>query len=50
MLDKIIKKIQINKAPGNDLPNGYCYKHLPSYQDELSVLFNQNIHELPLLT
>ena len=32
MLDKVIKKTQINKTPGNDLINGY--------QDQLSILFN----------
>ena len=31
MLDKVIKKIQINKAPGSDLINGYWYKNLTSY-------------------
>ena len=45
MLDKVIKKIQINKAPGSDLINGYWYKNLTSYRrDRLSVLFNQQIH------
>ena len=44
MLDKVIKKIQINKAPGSDLINGYWYKNLTSYRDQLSVLFNQQIH------
>ena len=39
-----IMKIQINKAPGSGLINGYWYKNLTSYQDELSVLFNQQIH------
>ena len=28
MLDKVMKKIQINKASGNDLINGCCYKNL----------------------
>ena len=41
MLDKVIKKIQINKAPGSDLRSGYWYKNLTSYRDQLSVLFNQ---------
>ena len=50
ILDKVIKKIQISKAPDNDLINRYWYKHLTSYQNELSVLFNQQIHESPLLT
>ena len=44
ILDKVIKKIQINKAPGSDLINGYWYKNLTSYRDQLSVLFNQQIH------
>ena len=44
MLDKVIKKIQSNKAPGKDLINGYWYKNLTSDQDQLSVLFNQQIH------
>ena len=44
MPDKVIMKIQINKAPGSDLINGYWYKNLTSYQDQLSVLFNQQIH------
>ena len=51
ILDKVIKKIQINKAPGCDLINGYWYKNLTSYQDQLSVLFNQQIHfDSPLPT
>ena len=44
MPDKVIMKIQINKAPGSDLINGYWYKNLTSYRDQLSVLFNQQIH------
>ena len=44
MLDKVIKKIQINKTPGSDLINGYWYKNLTSYRDQLSVLLNQQIH------
>ena len=43
-LDKVIKKIQINNGPGRDLINGYWYKNLVSYRDQLSVLFNQQIH------
>ena len=27
ILDKVIKKIQFNKAPGSDLINGYWYKN-----------------------
>ena len=51
MLDKVIKKIQIHKTPGSDLINGYWYKNLASYRDQLSVLFNQQIHfDLPLPT
>ena len=41
MLDKVIEKIQFNKAPGSDLINGYWYNNLTSYRDHLSVLFNQ---------
>ena len=44
MLNKVIKKIQSNKASGKDLINGYWYKNLTSDQDQLSVLFNQQIH------
>ena len=44
ILDKVIKKIQINKAPGSDIINGYWYKNLTSYRDQLSVLFSQQIH------
>ena len=51
MLDKVIKKIQINKAPSNDLINGYWYKSLIGYQDQLSISFNQQIHfDSPLTT
>ena len=50
MMDKVIKRIQINKTPGNDLINGYWCKHLTRHQDELSVLFNHQIYESPLLT
>ena len=51
MLDKVIKKTQIHKTPGSDLINGYRYKNLASYRDQLSVLFNQQIHfDLPLPT
>jgi len=35
ILRKSIKKLQDNKAPGNDLIIGY-YKHLSFYDDELS--------------
>ena len=31
MLDKVIEKVQINKASGNDLINGYWYENLTSY-------------------
>ena len=44
MLDKVINKIQINKVPSSDLINGYWYKNLTSYRDQLSVLFSQQIH------
>ena len=44
MLDKVIKKIQINKAQGSDLINQHWYKRLTSYRDQLSVLYNQRIH------
>ena len=44
MLNKVIKKIQINKAPGSDLINGYWYKNVASYRDQLSILFNQQVH------
>ena len=44
MLDKVIKKIQINNAPGSDLINGYWYKILTSYRVQLSVVFNQQIY------
>ena len=37
MLDKVINKIQINKVPGSDLINGYWYKNLTGYRDQLSV-------------
>ena len=51
MLDKVIKKIQISKAPGSDLINGYWYKNLTSYRDQSSVLFSQQIHfDSPLPT
>ena len=51
MLDKVIKKIQINKAPGSDLINGYWYKNLTSHRDQLSALFNQQTHfDSPLPT
>ena len=51
ILDKVIKKIQINKAPGSDLINGYWYKSLTSYRYQLSALFNQQIHfDSPLPT
>ena len=41
MLGKVIKKIQINKAPNSDLINAHWYKKLTSHQDQLSVLSNQ---------
>ena len=44
MLDKVIKKIQINKAPSSDLRSGYFYESLTSYRDQLSVSFNQQNH------
>ena len=44
MPDKVIKKLQIKKAPASDLINGYWYKNLTSYRDQLSVLFSQQIH------
>ena len=51
MMGKLIKKIEINKAPGSDLINGYWYKNLTSYQDQFSVLLNQQIQfDLPLPT
>ena len=50
-MGKLIKKIEINKAPGSDLINGYWYKNLTSYQDQFSVLLNQQIQfDLPLPT
>ena len=49
ILDKVIKKIQINKPLGSDLINGYWYKSLTSYRYQLSVLFNQQIHFDPPL-
>ena len=43
-MDKVIKKVQINKAPGSDLINGSWYKNLTSYRDQLSVLLSQQNH------
>jgi hypothetical protein len=50
-LDKVIQKIQPNKAPGNDSITGYWYKHLTSYRHHLARIYNHKIHsDSPLPT
>ena len=44
ILDKVIQKIQINKSPGNDRIIGDWYKHLTTYRDHLTELFQHQIH------
>ena len=44
ILDKVIQKIQINKAPGNHRIIGYWYKHLTTYRDHLAEMFKHQIH------
>ena len=43
-LEKLIKKIQISKAPGQDRIIGYSFKNLSSYRDVLAVRFNELLH------
>ena len=44
ILDKVIQKLQINKVLGNDHITGYWYKHLTTYRDQLTELFQHQIH------
>ena len=44
ILDKVIQKLQINKVLGNDHITGYWYKHLTTYRDQLTDLFQHQIH------
>ena len=51
ILDKVVRKIQIHKSPGNDHTIGYWYKHLTSYRDYLTKIFQQQLHaDQPLPT
>ena len=43
-LEKLIKKIQISKAPGQDRIIGYWFKSLSSYRDVLAIKFNELLH------
>ena len=43
-LEKLIKKIQISKAPGQDRITGYWFKNLSSYRDVLAIRFNELLH------
>ena len=40
ILEKLIKKIQISKDPGQDRIIGYWFKNLSSYRDALAIKFN----------
>ena len=47
---KVVKKLQLKKAPGPDMIGGFWYKKLSSYIPYLSILFNQSLEnnlELP---
>ena len=47
---KVVKKLQLKKAPGPDMIGGFWYKKLSSYIPYLSNLFNQSLEnnlELP---
>ena len=43
-LEKLIKKIQISKAPSQDRIIGYWFKNLSSYRDVLAIKFNELLH------
>ena len=43
-LEKLIKKIQISKVPGQDRIIGYWFKNLSSYRDVLAIRFNELPH------
>ena len=46
-LEKSMKKIQINKAPGQDHINGFWFKNLSCYRNILAVKFNELLHSDP---
>ena len=45
ILDMIIQNIQINKAPVDDSITGYWYKHLTTYRDHSTELFQTKLVE-----
>lgn len=45
MLDKVIQNIEINKAPVDDRIIGYWYKHLTTYRDLSTELFQTKLVE-----
>ena len=42
--EKLIKKIQISKAPGQDRIIGYWFKNSSGYKDVLAIRFNELLH------